>query len=65
MATIQASSSVTATSTASAVAAIIRPRIKRISISGYRAFPPYRPSSFEVNLGVDGKNLLLYGVRCV
>lgn len=38
-----------------------RPRIKRISISGYRAFPPYRPNSFEVNLGNDGKNLLLYG----
>lgn len=37
------------------------PRIKRISISGYRAFPPYRPTSFEVNLGNDGKNLLLYG----
>jgi energy-coupling factor transporter ATP-binding protein EcfA2 len=38
-----------------------RPRIKTISISGYRAFPPYRPTSFEVKLGDAGKNLLLYG----
>ncbi len=37
------------------------PRIKSISISGYRAFPQYRPKNFEINLGDTGKNLLLYG----
>lgn len=36
-------------------------RIKKISISGYRAFPPYKPTSLEINLGDTGKNLLLYG----
>lgn len=36
-------------------------RLKKISISGFRAFPPYKPSSFEIDLGADGKNLLLYG----
>ena len=36
-------------------------RIKKISINGYRAFPQYRPHNFEVSLGDDGKNLLLYG----
>lgn len=37
------------------------PRIKKISVSGYRAFPPYKPTSLEINLGDTGKNLLLYG----
>jgi energy-coupling factor transporter ATP-binding protein EcfA2 len=37
------------------------PRIKKISISGYRAFPPYKPKSLEIDLGDSGKNLLLYG----
>lgn len=37
------------------------PRIKKISLSGYRAFPPYKPASLEINLGDTGKNLLLYG----
>lgn len=36
-------------------------RIKKISINGYRAFPQYRPRNFEISLGDDGKNLLLYG----
>jgi|GEM_PF-4988777 hypothetical protein len=38
-----------------------RQRIKRISVSGYRAFPPYKPKSLEIDLGDTGKNLLLYG----
>lgn len=37
------------------------PRIKKLSVSGFRAFPPYKPTSFQVNLGEDGRNLLLYG----
>ncbi len=37
------------------------PRIKKISVSGYRAFPPYKPNSLEIDLGDTGKNLLLYG----
>jgi len=36
-------------------------RLKKISISGFRAFPPYKPTSFELDLGDTGKNLLLYG----
>jgi len=36
-------------------------RIKKISISGYRAFPPYKPKSLEIDLGDTGTNLLLYG----
>ena len=36
-------------------------RIKRISVSGYRAFPPYKPKSLEIDLSDTGKNLLLYG----
>lgn len=55
------SQQITRSTVATASLTIARPRIKRISISGYRAFPPYRPTSFEVNLGNDGKNLLLYG----
>ena len=61
MATIRFSASPVSTSTVTANLSVERPHIKKISISGFRAFPPYRPKSFEVNLGDDGKNLLLYG----
>lgn len=61
MTNVAVSATATTTVTAPASLTVARPRIKRISISGYRAFPPYRPTSFEVNLGNDGKNLLLYG----
>ncbi len=47
--------------TASRPEAPRHPRIKKISISGYRAFPPYKPSSLEIDLGDAGNNLLLYG----
>jgi energy-coupling factor transporter ATP-binding protein EcfA2 len=36
-------------------------RIKKISLSGFRAFPPYKPDSLAIDLGDTGKNLLLYG----
>jgi energy-coupling factor transporter ATP-binding protein EcfA2 len=39
----------------------VHQRIKKISVSGYRAFPPYKPTSLEIDLGDTGKNLLLYG----
>ncbi len=42
-------------------AVVVAPRIKKISVSGYRAFPPYKPTSLEIDLGDTGKNLLLYG----
>ena len=61
MSTVELSAHAVSHATATAALTVERPRIKRISISGYRAFPPYRPTSFEVNLGNDGKNLLLYG----
>jgi recombinational DNA repair ATPase RecF len=37
------------------------PRIKKLSLSGFLAFPPSRPTSLDIDLGEDGKNLLLYG----
>lgn len=37
------------------------PRIKKITISGYRAFPPFKPESFEIDLCDSGLSLLLYG----
>jgi energy-coupling factor transporter ATP-binding protein EcfA2 len=61
MANVSVSASPASSFVASTSLTVDRPRIKRISISGYRAFPPYRPTSFEVDLGDDGKNLLLYG----
>lgn len=61
MSTVEVSASFASSLVATANLTVERPRIKKISISGYRAFPPYRPTSFEVNLGNDGKNLLLYG----
>jgi energy-coupling factor transporter ATP-binding protein EcfA2 len=61
MATIPVSASPVSTFTATVDLTVERPRIQKISISGFRAFPPYRPKSFEVDLGNDGKNLLLYG----
>jgi energy-coupling factor transporter ATP-binding protein EcfA2 len=61
MANIELSAVASTSFAATASLTVNRPRIKKISISGYRAFPPYRPESFEVNLGNDGKNLLLYG----
>jgi energy-coupling factor transporter ATP-binding protein EcfA2 len=36
-------------------------RIKKITVSGYRAFPPFKPKSLEIDLGDSGLNLLLYG----
>jgi energy-coupling factor transporter ATP-binding protein EcfA2 len=45
----------------SATLTAVAPRIKKISVSGYRAFPPYKPKSLEIDLGDTGKNLLLYG----
>lgn len=61
MANVELSAVASTSFAATASLTATRPRIKKISISGYRAFPPYRPESFEVNLGNDGKNLLLYG----
>ena len=61
MATILLSASPKSILTATATLTVDCPRIKKVSISGFRAFPPYRPTSFEVNLGDDGNNLLLYG----
>ena len=42
-------------------ATVVTPKIKKISLSGYRAFPPYKPKSLDIDLGDTGKNLLLYG----
>jgi energy-coupling factor transporter ATP-binding protein EcfA2 len=61
MANVEVSAVASTSSSATVSLAVTRPRIKKISISGYRAFPPYRPTSIDVNLGDDGKNLLLYG----
>ena len=61
MAIVNLSASFTNSLIATATLTVDRPRIKTIAISGYRAFPPYRPTSFEVKLGDEGKNLLLYG----
>ncbi len=58
---VEASAHVTVTATATATATVQRPRIKKISVSGFRAFPPYKPKSLEIDLGDTGKNLLLYG----
>ncbi len=55
------SASVTGRATLSATLTAVAPRIKKISVSGYRAFPPYKPKSLEIDLGDTGKNLLLYG----
>ena len=55
------SASVTGRATVSATLTAVSPRIKKISVSGYRAFPPYKPKSLEIDLGDTGKNLLLYG----
>jgi energy-coupling factor transporter ATP-binding protein EcfA2 len=44
-----------------ATGTVTTPRIKKISLSGFRAFPPYKPKSLEIDLGGSGKNLLLYG----
>ena len=43
----------------SASAAAIIARIARIGVSDYRAFPS--GPAYEVNLGDDGRNLLLFG----
>lgn len=61
MSTVSLSASAAVSVRASASLTVTRPRIKRISISGYRAFPPYKPTSLEIDLGDTGKNLLLYG----
>ena len=61
MSTVELSASPVSSLVATANLTVERPRIKKILISGYRAFPPYHPTSFEVNLGNEGKNLLLYG----
>lgn len=61
MSTVPVSGSGATTLTATANLTVTRPRIERISISGYRAFPPGSPSSFDIDLGSDGKNLLLFG----
>lgn len=61
MAIVNLSASFTNSLIATATLTVDRPRIKTIAISGYRAFPPYRPTSFELKLGDEGKNLLLYG----
>lgn len=55
------SGTATGSSTVSATLTVARPHIKKISISGYRAFPPYKPRSLEIDLGPVGNNLLLYG----
>ena len=61
MAIVSLSATPSSSLIATATLTVDRPRIKTISISGYRAFPPYLPTSFEVKLGDDGKDLLLYG----
>jgi energy-coupling factor transporter ATP-binding protein EcfA2 len=55
------SASVTGRATVSATLTAVAPRIKKISLSGFRAFPPYKPNSLTIDLGGSGKNLLLYG----
>lgn len=52
---------VAATPSVGATPPVTHPRLRRLSISGFRAFPAYKPTSFELDLGADGKNLLLYG----
>jgi len=58
---VELSASVTGRATVSATITAVAPRIRKISVSGYRAFPPYKPKSLEIDLGETGKNLLLYG----
>lgn len=48
----------TATATQDAIV-VPTARIKKISLSDYRAFPSGLP--YEIDLGAEGKNLLLYG----
>jgi len=39
----------------------VAPRIRRITINGYRAFAPAKPTSLEIDLGDNGNHLLLFG----
>ena len=61
MSTVAIQGTATGISQATAQLAVTHPRLRRISVSGFRAFPPYKPASFEVDFGATGKNLLLYG----
>ena len=61
MAIVSLSASPSTSFTTTATLTVDRPRIKKISISGFRAFPPGSPNSFEIDLGLEGKNLLLFG----
>lgn len=61
MADVEFSAVANTSFSATASLTITRPRIKKISISGFRAFPPGSPNSFEIDLGDEGKNLLLFG----
>lgn len=61
MANVELSAVASTSFAATASLTVTRPRITKISISGFRAFPPGSPNSFEINLEDDGKNLLLFG----